>query len=969
MKNLFLFIALVFLAGNASAQCGTTVSSTNVLCTGFCNGSITFTPSIGTAPYYLSIDGTFISSFTSSYTWTAACTGIHHYVLTDTLTTCTDSGNVTVTEPPILGIVTFASPVTCHGGTDGVACVSVGGGTPPYSYDWGAFLHGVCATQPGPPNGLSAGTYNITVTDSNNCSTSAAAIVTEPTAVVAFASASVNVSCNGGHDGVATSTAIGGFAPYRYNWSPSGDSTSTVNNLGAGTHFVVVTDAAGCNANSNNITISQPPPITSITNATNISCPGGSDGSFCVIVGGGVAPYMYSADGGITFQASNCLTGLHAGNYFATVKDTDGCSNMNNVTILEPVPFFNFLSSANATCANGNDGNACITVSGGTPPYSYNWTTGDTSSCISSLTPLIYIVFITDGNSCFDSTGVVITQSPALSISNLSDVTCNGGTNGSACINATGGVLPYYYVWSSAATSQCATNLVAGYYVVNVTDTNGCSGYISLTINEPPPIIVNAGPDLLICSGTPTGLICANAFGGSQSYSYAWSTGPNDTLNCISNITAAGVITITVTDSSGCSASDQVIITVAPPVNISISSTAPSCGQCDGIATANAISAASYVWTPGLITTPTLNNFCPGTYIVTVTNVFGCYDTMSISFSSTQCDSVWPGDANYDGVANNFDILNLGVNYGTSGPARTAASNAWTGQVCANWANSSPGGINGKHCDCDGNDTVDVADTIPIYLNYGLMHPRMIPLPHQSSLPDLYLDADVDTIGPSQLLHVKIRMGSFAAPVPAIYGVAFTLTFDPSLVDTTTAAFDYSTSVLGTNGVDLLTFEYPFYSAGAIDVAVTRTSHTDIVNVDSIIGVFDVVITDNVSALNLLRVGISNMVAITYSQTPVALNARPDSVVIDPSFIGIKTIALENSISVYPSPARDQLRITSAVEIEKAVLMNELGETIISVDVRQKKFSINADKIKNGIYFLQLSTASGVVRKRVCVLK
>ena len=102
---------------------------------------------------------------------------------------------------------------------------------------------------------------------------------------------------------------------------------------------------------------------------------------------------------------------------------------------------------------------------------------------------------------------------------------------------------------------------------------------------------------------------------------------------------------------------------------------------------------------------------------------------MSISFSSTQCDSVWPGDANYDGVANNFDILNLGVNYGTSGPARTAASNAWTGQVCANWANSSPGGINGKHCDCDGNDTVDVADTIPIYLNYGLMHPRMIPLP------------------------------------------------------------------------------------------------------------------------------------------------------------------------------------------------------------------------------------------------
>ncbi len=738
MKNLFLLLAAVLLIQQVSAQCGTSVTQTNVTCNGSCDGSITLTPSSGTPPYSLSINGTPVTTFPVSYTVTGLCANSYTWLITDAISSCSDNGNVAITEPSVLvPSLDLVTNVTCNGANDGSGCISATGGTSPYTYSWsdGGGTN-ACHT------GLQPITYTVTITDFNNCTATISVPITEPTLLVA-----------------------------------------------------------------------------SIASTTDVTCNGGSDGSVTMNASGGIPPYQFSIDGGITWQTSSVFNNLTAGNYTGMIMDLNGCGTTQGFSILEPSVL-------------------------------------------------------------------------QVSITGPTNVLCYGDT-ATICANVTGGITPYVYIWSNGATTSCISGLVAGTYTFTVIDVGGCTVTDSITIAQPPPITIN------------------------------------------------------------------------------INSIPPSCGQCDGYATA-VVSGGSpmytYLWTPGGTTTPVLSNLCSGNYHLAVVDVNGCLDTTGISFP-LQCDSVWPGDANLDGVADNNDVLSLGISFGSTGPVRAGATNTWTGQTCLNWNNELLSGTNYKHSDCDGNGIVNADDTLPISLNYGLTHLRPNPPSYNAALPDLYLEATVDTAGLNQLLHVKIHLGTSVTPVPAVYGLAFTLTFDQTLVDTTTASFDYSMSALGTIGSDLLSFQHSFYSAGAIDVAITRTNQTDVLNVDSVIGIFEVVITDNVSAIDQLRFDISNVTTITHNQSLVALNAIGDSVTVDPSYVGIPVINLENEIHFFPSPVKDQLKINSLVEVERIELVNELGETIFGRSVHQKNFSLDMNGIKNGMYFLQLTTSQGLVRKKVCVMK
>jgi len=539
-------------------------------------------------------------------------------------------------------------------------------------------------------------------------------------------------------------------------------------------------------------------------------------------------------------------------------------------------------------------------------------------------------------------------------------------------VNSNGGTAPHDYSIDGGATfqpSNCFTNLAAGTYPVLVRDANGCNQVIPVSITQPPQLSIIFNSPLLVCF-TDTVQVCANPTGGIAPYSsYLWSPGgittPCATYTPVSPGT--NTFTVTVQDSAGCSVTDSISVFVPPHLAININSIPPSCGQCDGIAVASG--GAVYTWMPGGINFPGLTGACAATlYTVTVVDVNGCSDTSGVYFPA-QCDSVWPGDANLDGVADNNDVLALGISYGATGPVRPGATNAWTPQVAPNWSSALAGGINYKHSDCDGNGTVDAADTIPIYLNYGLTHLHVMQPVHDASIPDLSLETMADTTGPHEHLFVKVHLGSSSMPVSAIYGLAFRINFDPLLVDTNSFSFNYAFSGLGVPGFNLLTFQYPFYSSGAIDVALTRTNQSNAVNFDSLVLVMDVVITDNVSALDVLRLGISNVRAITLSETPVALNEIGDSVVVDPLFVGIQSPNQENLVSVYPSPVADQLHVFSFVDIERATLFNELGEKVFNQPVHQKIFSIETGTIKNGMYFLQLTTSAGLLRKRICVMR
>ncbi len=164
---------------------------------------------------------------------------------------CTTTATVTITQPPVLSATVTFTAASCNL-PNGSATVNVAGGTPAYAYVWTPY-GGTNATE----TGLSVGTYTVVVTDANGCTTTAITTVTQPSAVTASIIGSTPVSCNGGSDGTATATAVGGTGPYNYVWNPGGNTNALATGLSAGTYTVTATDANGCISTSS-VTITQP---------------------------------------------------------------------------------------------------------------------------------------------------------------------------------------------------------------------------------------------------------------------------------------------------------------------------------------------------------------------------------------------------------------------------------------------------------------------------------------------------------------------------------------------------------------------------------------------------------------------------------------------------------------------------------------------------------------------------------------
>src|SRR5690606_37493810 len=223
---------------------------------------------------------------------------------------CTETATATVTEPTVLSASAVTTSVSCNGGSNGTVNLTVTGGTAPYTYVWS----NTATTED--MIGLTAGTYDVTVTDAKGCTATASATVTEPTVLMASLSSQTNIACNGGTTGSATITVTGGTAPYTYTWS-NGATTATITNVVAGTYNVTVTDANGC-TDTASVTLTEPTALSASAIATNVSCNGGSNGTVDLNVTGGTAPYTYVWSNTATTED---MVGLTAGTYDVTVTD------------------------------------------------------------------------------------------------------------------------------------------------------------------------------------------------------------------------------------------------------------------------------------------------------------------------------------------------------------------------------------------------------------------------------------------------------------------------------------------------------------------------------------------------------------------------------------------------------------------------------------------------------------------------
>jgi gliding motility-associated-like protein len=594
------------------------LNKNNIKCFGQCNGSAKVTPSGGIAPYTFS----WVGLVSSSDSVSGLCAGNYAVNITDS-SGCIVTIPVTISEPGLLNGNISAVDISCNGKCDGTATALTVGGTAPYSYLWSPGNITSSAI-----TALCAGTYVLTILDSNNCTVTQSAVINEPAAITTNF-VTINPICNT-NTGTISVTTSGGTPGYSYLWSPGGFTNDTITNLTANLYNVQITDSRGCNFNA-----SVPLSTTAFTVnklSINVSCFGSCDGLASVTPNGGAAPYTYLwTPGGLT---TDSVTNLCPGTYFPSVTDSNGCVVFETISIIEPSQVQAILTSTNATCGLC-DGTAQVSGTGGTGNYSYLWSINQTSFNVNTLCAGTYSVQVTDNSGCSSTSNFNISNStgPSSEIISQTNNSCNGACDGTASITPIGGQAPYTYYWlQSGSTSNSVSGLCAGTYDFEITDANGCKRVSSLTITEPPAIqpgntFVNATCGL--CDGS----ISLNPSGGAAPYTYSWNSGQNTAS--ISSL-CAGIYTVSISDSNGCSTTVSLTLNNWNAPSISHSTINATCfGSCDGAGFANAFGGTppyQFQWNTGQIG-DTVYGFCAGNYFITVTDANNCKSNATISIT------------------------------------------------------------------------------------------------------------------------------------------------------------------------------------------------------------------------------------------------------------------------------------------------------------------------------------------------
>ncbi len=432
---------------------------------------------------------------------------------------------------------------------------------------------------------IPAGFYTVTVLDGNGCTFTLDSIeVTQPDDLQVGVINVNDALCNGDSTGFATVVVSGGTMPYTYAW-PDGQTTATATGLPAGVYVVTVDDANMCGPEQVVVEIDEPTLlVATIDSTTDVFCNGDSTGVAIVSATGGTPGYNFLWSDG---QTDSIATGLTSGTYTVTTTDANGCTDIDSITINQaPAITLTIDTFTNVLCNGDSTGTATALATGGTPPYTYFWSTGETGATEGSLAAGTYTVLVVDSLGCTDTASVTITEPAVLDVTIVSftDVLCNGDSTGTATAAATGGTMPYTYDWSTGESGATEGSLAAGTFTVTVTDANGCTDTTSVTINEPTVLVADITATVdETCIGFADGSATVGATGGTPAYTFNWSTGGT---NAMETGLTAGTYTVTTTDANGCTDVDTVVIitndTIAPvitcPADITVGNDAGVCG-------------------------------------------------------------------------------------------------------------------------------------------------------------------------------------------------------------------------------------------------------------------------------------------------------------------------------------------------------------------------------------------------------
>lgn len=612
-----------------------TVASTDASCNGVCDGTITLTAANFTAPVSYSINNGATTQANGNFT--GVCAGNYTILITDGAG-CTFNQNVTVNEPTAVGFTYAANPSSC-GSADGDFTITPSGGSGAgyeFSFDNGATF-GPSATL----TGVAAGTYDVCVRDNIGCTFCDIVVVNDAPAQTIDNVATVDLLCNGDGNGSITVTASGGTGVITYGINNNPPQASNVfNGLNGGNYTIQTFDGNGCQVNST-ASINEPAALNFNHTSVDLDCYQQCIGEIHFInVTGGTIPYQYSIDNGVTFQVSPDFTALCAGNYDLILQDANMCQVTAQVNISEPTQLTNTVATVDALCNGYCDGEIMITASGGTGPYTYNWSNGiaqNTSSSAINLCAGSYDLILEDANGCqVPNNGIVINEPAAMTIQSITstDALCSNTCDGTITITEPTAVQFSITGTNTPTVTQNNGNfagLCPDSYTIEVANIDGCIATGTISVGVPSPVNLVVSPNVTICQNDNT-TMTATGNGGDGNFSYTWDNAPGPNTNNVAPMTTTSY-NVYATDGNGCQTSMETItVTVLPPLQVTALTSQAICpGQ---VANVSALAQGgdgnfTYTWDDGTNTyVGQFQNFSPSvttTYTVTLTD--GCTST------------------------------------------------------------------------------------------------------------------------------------------------------------------------------------------------------------------------------------------------------------------------------------------------------------------------------------------------------
>jgi large repetitive protein len=616
------------------------------VCAGDSNGVIVASVSGGTPAYTFTWSpmppGATVTTTSPTSTLSNIPADIYTVTIADA-NNCTTTSTFTLTDPTALTMNASATAATC-GQSNGSITITGVTGTGTVSVNW---LNPTSCGSSLNCNSLGAGVYDVELTDQNGCRDTFSIPVTNPNGPE-IDSVVVHNSCAGASAGSITIVVVNGVnitTPYTFTWTTGGTAvntsdSSTYSGLGNGSYIGTVVDSLGC-ATITSFSITSPSQIQDNGNSTSATCVGVNDGTITMAVTGGtpsVTGYTYTLDG-TTTNTTGLFTGLAAGNHTVCVSDSLGCQVCFPYTIPAAFAISSQIASANIVCNGDCNGSATVSnINGGAAPYVISWNDPNSQSSVTAfnLCPGTYTATITDTNGCQAFQSATITEPLPLTVSAVTtDPTC-GQCNGVVTVTPSGGIPSvngYLYSWTPNGNTATISNVCAGVYQVNVTDSIGCQQSFQIAVSNDTAPAVSVTVSSPPCGSTCLGSATVTASGGSTPYTYYWPSFPGETGSTVDSL-CGGLYFVQVTDSMNCTSTDSVQIT--PAVVLSVTSTMfnPPCNATTGVINASVAGGSgnySYTWLPaslGLPNNDTITGLGAGIYTLITTDLTnGCTDT------------------------------------------------------------------------------------------------------------------------------------------------------------------------------------------------------------------------------------------------------------------------------------------------------------------------------------------------------